>query len=119
MLWTPEQRERGTGLTVLRVIGWLLIAAALVFLGRDLLAWHQGGQWAATSAGKVWYGLSPGSLNLLQAVVERHIWQPLWPAILWILLRPVWLVLAAPGLILAFWPRRQRPRRRPHFGRLR
>ena len=105
-------------MTVLRVIGWLLIAAALVFLGRDLFDWYKAGHWAATSAGKVWYRLSPGSLNLLQAGVERHLWQPLWPAILWILLRPVWLVLAAPGFVLAFWPR-HRTRRRPHFGRLR
>ena len=72
-------------MTVLRVIGWLLIAAALVFLGRDLFDWYKAGHWAATSAGKVWYGLSPGSLNLLQAGVELHLWQPLWSAILWVL----------------------------------
>ena len=91
-------------MTVLRVIGWLLIAAALVLLGRDLVEWRATGHWAAASAGKVWYDLSPGSLNLLQAVIERHIWRPLWPPILWVLLRPAWLVLAAPGLILVLWP---------------
>ena len=104
-------------MTVLRVIGWLLIAAALILLGRDLFDWYSTGHWQASSAGKVWYSLAPGSLNLLQAIIERHIWQPLWPPILWILLRPVWLVLAAPGLILVLWPRAQKRHR--HFGRLR
>ena len=115
MLWTPD--KRGTGLTVLRVIGWLLIAAALILLGRDLFDWYSTGQWQTSSAGKVWDSLAPGSLNSLQAFVEHRIWPPLWPPILWILLRPVWLVLAAPGLILVLWPRAQRRHR--HFGRLR
>ena len=92
-------------MTVLRVIGWLLIAAALILLGRDLFGWYSTGHWETSSAGKVWYSLAPGSLNLLQAVIERHIWQPLW------------LVLVAPGLILVLWPRPQRRHR--HFGRLR
>ena len=104
-------------MTALRVIGGLLIAAALFLLGRDLINWPATGHFAATSAGKVWYEFSPGSLNLIQAVIERHIWRPLWPPVLWLLLRPVWLVVAAPGLILALWPRA--PRRRPRFTRLR
>ena len=104
-------------MTVLRVIGWLLIAAALDFLGRDLFDWYKAGHWVATSAGKVWYGLSPGSLNLLQAGVERHLWQPLWPAILWVLLRPVWLVLAAgPRGSPARAAARDGARRRPGAG---
>jgi len=98
--------------TVVRVIGWLLIAAAVVLLGRDLLHWIQAGHWSATPAGKAWYALSPGSLNLLQAVIERHIWQPLWPPILWVLLRPAWIVLGLPGLLLALWPRPRQRRRR-------
>ena len=59
-------------MTVLRVIGWLLIAAALILLGRDLFGWYSTGHWETSSAGKVWYSLAPGSLNLLQAVIERH-----------------------------------------------
>jgi hypothetical protein len=118
MLWTAKREGRGIRLVVLRIIGWLLVAAAVVLLGRDLVHWIHDGHWLATPAGKAWYSLSPGSLNLLQAGVERHLWKPLWGAILWILLRPVWLVLVVPGLVLALWPRRRQKRRR-RFGRLR
>ncbi|HZT20825.1 MAG TPA: hypothetical protein VFA23_15550 [Dongiaceae bacterium] len=102
-------------MTVRRVIGWLLIAAALFYLARDLVHLIHMGRWTATPAGKVWYGISPGSLNLLQAGIERHVWKPLWTAILWVLLRPIWVVLGVPGLLLALWPRRAKRRRR--FGR--
>lgn len=96
---------------VLKGIGWLFIAAALFLLGRDLLHWQASGHWAATSAGKLWYELSPGTLNLLQAGIERHVWQPLWSPVLWLLLRPSWIILAAIGLLLAFWsPHRRRSR---------
>ena len=114
---TGGSQAGGARLAVLKVIGWLLVAAALVLLGRDLVEWIQAGRWVATSGGKAWYSVSPGSLNLVQAVIERHIWKPLWSPVLWVLLQPVWLALAVPGLVLAFLPRRNRRRRR--FGRWR
>jgi hypothetical protein len=102
-------------LVVLRVIGWLLVLAALIALGWDIYHWIHDGHWLATPAGKTWYQLSPGSLNLLQAVIERHIWKTLWnPIILTVLLQPVWLVLGLPGLLLALVPR---PRKRRRFSR--
>jgi hypothetical protein len=65
--------------------------------------------------GKLWYQLSPGSLNLMQAVIERHVWKTLWdPIILTVLLQPVWLVLGIPGLLLALLARSRKRRR---FGR--
>lgn len=101
---------------VLRVIGWLLILAALITLGRDIVGWIHQGHWMATPAGKLWYDLSPGSLNLVQAVIERHIWKTLWnPILLTLLLQPVWLDLGIPGLLLVLSSRRSRRRRR--FGR--
>ena len=100
---------------VLRVIGWLLLLAALVALGWDIFNWIQDGHWLATPTGKAWYRLSPGSLNLMQAVIERHVWKTLWdPVILTVLLQPVWLVLAVPGLLLVIFARSRKRRR---FGR--
>jgi len=102
-------------LIVLRVIGWLLLLAALVALGWDIYNWIHAGHWAATLAGKLWYQLSPGSLNLMQAVIERHVWKALWnPVILTVLLQPVWLVLGLPGLLLVLLARSRKRRR---FGR--
>ena len=105
--------ECGAGLVVLRVIGWLLILLALLFLGRDLFMWHENGRWAPLLAGKIWHDLSPDTLGLAQAGIERHVWKPLWnPAILTLLLQPSWLVLGVPGILLAVMPQRSRNRRR-------
>ena len=102
---------------VLRVIGWLILLAAVLALGWDGFNWMQSGHWAMTPAGKVWYQLSPGSLNLIQAVIERHVWKTLWnPIILAVLLMPTWLVLAVPGGLLAILAR---PRKRRRFARSR
>ena len=101
---------------ILRVIGWLLILAALVLLGRDCYGWFATGHWKPALAGDVWHSLSPGSLALLQPAIERHIWPPLWHhVVLPILIQPAWLVLGVLGLVLAIIPRRARKRRR--FGK--
>ena len=100
-------------MVVLRAIGWLLILLALVFLGRDLLFWYEDGRWAPLLAGKLWHDLSPGTLGLAQAGIERHVWKPLWnPVIFSLLLLPSWLVLGVPGIVLSALPRRSRKRRR-------
>src|SRR5262249_49129402 len=133
MLWTaalarapfaPESLGVNSGafgekwaLVLLRVIGWLLLLAAVVALGWDGFTWMQSGHWLVTPAGKSWYQLSPGSLNLVQAVIERHIWKPLWnPVILTVLLMPTWVVVGVPGALLAILAR---PRKRRRFGRTR
>ena len=101
---------------VLRVVGWLLILAALVLLGRDFYLWFASGHWAATLAGKLWHQLSPDTLDRLQAGIERHVWPRLWSDVIApVLQQPAWLVLGVAGLVLAVIPRRGRKRRR--FGR--
>jgi hypothetical protein len=96
-------------LIVLRVIGWLLILAALILLGRDIVAWIHLGRWVAMPAGQLWHDLSPNSLGLAQAAIERHVWNPV---IFTILRQPAWLVFAVPGLVLLLAARRSRRRRR-------
>jgi ABC-type sugar transport system permease subunit len=108
-----QQQQEGEGLIVLRVIGWLLILAALILLGRDIVAWIHLGRWVAMPAGQLWHDLSPNSLGLAQAAIERHVWKPLWnPVIFTILRQPASLVFAAPGLLLLLVARRSRRRRR-------
>ena len=56
-------------------------------------------------AGEVWYVLSPSSINLVQAVIERYVWAPLWADVfLPILQMPFWLFCGALTIIfLLFW----------------
>jgi len=98
--------------------GWLLLLAALAVAGWELLAPSETAGFALRPLGELWYRLSPGSLNLLQAIVERYIWPPLWdPAIVGVLRLPALLVFAVPALIIlagcyGFGGRR---RKRRHF----
>ena len=116
-LASPFARSRGWArVNILRVIGWLLLLAALILLGVDFHGWITSGHWKATLAGDLWHRLSPNSLALLQPAIERHIWPPLWHhAVLPVLIQPAWLDLGVLGLILVVIPRRSRKRRR--FGR--
>ena len=99
-------------MVVLRVIGWLLIVAALLALGWDIFFWIHDGRFAFQPAGAAWYRVLPGSMNFIQAVIERHIWKTLWDPVIESVLRlPLWLVLGIPGLLLALVARTRKRRR--------
>jgi len=103
---------------VVRVIGWLLVGAALLCAGAEIVASLQAGQWTPLAAGELWFRLDPFSLNLSQAVIQRYIAPWLWdPAIVTVLLGPSWVVLGLPGALLARLGRPARSRRRPSFRR--
>jgi hypothetical protein len=85
---------------VLCIGGWVLALAAVATAG-----------WAVALAGpagilqrplgELWFKLDVGSLNLVQAVVERYIWPPLWdPVIASVLQIPAALFFAVPAVIL-------------------
>ena len=90
-----------------RLLGLLFLAGAIGLLLRDLFTPGPMG-----SLGEVWYSLSPATLNLLQAGIQRHVAPELWdmvvlPTLLW----PAVLVALVPAavlLVLGFWPRRGR-----------
>jgi len=98
-----------------RLIGWLLMAAAIVALGGDVLASLAAGSLDTLSLGALWFKLDPASLNLSQAVIQRYVSAWLWdPAIQWLLQQPAAINAAVPGLLLLFFcrDRSRRPRRR-------
>jgi hypothetical protein len=100
-----------------RGIGWLCVALAIVAIGADGVNSLSIGYPRFTPLGAVWYRVSPATLGLAQAAIQRHIWPPLWdPVIVAILRLPVFLVAAAVGIVLLALCR-ARNRRRPWFNR--
>ena len=91
-----------------RLLGWLLLLAALAVLGRDLIAWHETHSFAPIALGQLWYDIDRGSLNTLQAAVQRHVAPWLWDPVIATVLR--WwavLVLAVLGVFFR-WAFRRR-----------
>jgi len=102
---------RSNGMIVGRVIGWILLVAALLVLGRDLVTWLDTGSFAPSAAGTLWFELSPSTLELAQPAIQRHVAAWLWDPIVTVLTWPAALILGVPGLALA-WLCRPRERRR-------
>jgi len=95
-----------------RVIGYLLILAALVVLAAEAIDFARLGDWRIISAGEVWYRIDRASLNGAQAVIQRAIAPWLWdPVIATILNAPAALVVGLTGLALVALCRRRRERR--------
>ena len=95
-----------------RLVGWLLIIAALVAEGRDLWGLWDTGHFQVSVIGKLWFEVSPNTLLLAQPAIQRHVAAWLWdPVIATMLQWPAALTLAVPGLAL-IWACRRRDRRR-------
>jgi hypothetical protein len=94
-----------------RLIGWIVLLAGLSVLVRDGLVWIDTAHWAPIALGQLWFDISPSSLNLVQAVVQRYIHPFLWdPIIVSVLLCWASAVFIALGLlILVLSGRRLRP----------
>jgi hypothetical protein len=94
-------------MAAVRVIGWLLLVAALLVLARDLVAWHDTGVLAPVSLGQLWSDVGRASLDHFQATIQRL--GPTWmcDGIIAAFLR-WWAVpsFALPGLVLAWLGRR-------------
>ncbi|MGO1119747.1 hypothetical protein ACTL6U_13615 [Rhodovibrionaceae bacterium A322] len=96
----------------LRIVGFIFVGLALLILGVDIWRWLTTKSFAFRPLGQVWYDLSPGSLNLIQAVIERYLWSPLYdPLLLTLLQQKASLVLAVFGLLL-LWAGRWKHLRR-------
>ncbi len=85
-----------------RLLGILFLVLALVILAADLAAAARGeGAGELRPLGALWYAADPGSLNLVQAVIERYVWEPLWdPVLIGLLQVPGVYLFAGLGLIL-------------------
>lgn len=97
------------------------LSAIFLLIGLGLAAWDflvpvDAETFRFRLAGEIWYKAHPGSLNLLQAVVERYVSPKLWdPGLVWILFQPAaWLAISLailsliPALLLSRRLRRRK-----------
>ena len=98
-------------LFLLRIIGGWAILTSIVALVSDFTHTYQNGpKLAFSSLGKDWYAVSPGTLNMLQTAIERHVTPVLWdPVFLTVLKAPAFAVFGVlgAGLYLAGLRRRR------------
>lgn len=88
-------------MVVFRILGTILIVLGLGILGWDLARWWQTDDFVPQVGGQVWFELSPGTLNLTQAVVQRYLTPALWDDVLQpVLLWPAFVVLMGLGIVL-------------------
>lgn len=82
-------------------LGAALCVAALGIAGYEL-ATHRGADpYAPLTAGQLWFDLHVGSLNVVQAVVQRYVHPGLWDPVITFLLRwPLWSLLGGAGVAL-------------------
>ncbi len=94
-------------MAAVRVIGWLLLVAALLVLARDLVAWHDTGVLAPVSLGQLWSMSAVAVSSHFQATMQRLGPTWLWDGIIADFLR-WWAVpsFVLPGLALAWLGRR-------------
>jgi hypothetical protein len=92
---------------LLGLIALLVVAGTLGLM----LAARLSGVPVQQALGQVWFAVDPGSLNLLQALIERGLWPPLWDYLVFPVLRqpaPLVALAAAVATLLLFWLGRSR-----------
>ncbi|MCR4268935.1 hypothetical protein [Nitratireductor sp. ZSWI3] len=83
-----------------RVLAIFALAVAVVMAVIDATRSIAASALTFTPLGESWFSVSPGTLNLAQAVVQRHTLPVLWdPLAVFILTLPGWLVFAALSLL--------------------
>ena len=95
---------------LLRFFGLWILAAAFVWLVIDGTKSIAGNALFFTQLGKTWFDISPGTLQVIQPAIERHVATWLWnPVIQSVLEQPTWLVLGVVGSILVLRGRKKKP----------
>jgi len=95
-----------------RIVAAILLLAAVLVTLQDVWAWYNTGVFEPTVVGKLWYQLSPTTLQLAQPAIQRHVSPWLWDnVIIYVLLFWAAPTFAVPALVL-LWETSGRRRRR-------
>ncbi|MBI4183512.1 MAG: hypothetical protein HY521_05910 [Proteobacteria bacterium] len=93
-----------------RLLGWLLIVAALATAAIESAVLVLTETAGTVSAYATWDHVHPLSLRLVRAALKQNVHPALWDPVLVTLLRvPAWLLLGAPGIALVWLFRRRTP----------
>ena len=100
---------------LLRIFGYVLLAAAIIGGISDASSSIAQSRVILAPLGQVWFSLSPETLNISQAVIQRYIHPDLWdPGIQMLLTWPSWAVLGPLGLLF-LWLGTSRKRKSVSF----
>jgi hypothetical protein len=95
-------------MAVLRLIGWILLACALVAMGNDILRSVRAGVIDTQPIGALWFAASPGSLIRAQAWVQSFVGHAVWDkGIFPLLTMPAWLPSGFLGVVLLLVTRKR------------
>ncbi len=100
------------------ILGWFFMLAALAVALWEILARDPDQGFQFRPAGELWKRIDADSLGLVQVVIERYLWPPLWDPVLFsLLLLPAIVVPAVPGLafLVLCHARVKRKRRKRRF----
>jgi hypothetical protein len=94
-------------MTVRRIIGLVLLAAALMFGAAEFWFTIVPTYGASDiTMGRLWVLVSARSLNVVQALVVNHLWSPIWNVgISPVLVAPAWSFFGALGLLFFIFGR--------------
>jgi hypothetical protein len=87
-------------MTVRRIIGLVLLAAALMFGAAEF--WYGVVNTYSTdiTMGRLWVMVSARSLNIVQSLIADHLWSPIWNlGVSPLLVAPAWSFFGAIGLV--------------------
>ena len=85
---------------VLKVLGLVLLTISLILILVEAYGYFRDGYWQSYPLGQFWYSISPGSLNLTQAITERYLHWRLWDyGIGQLVIWPLWVTTGGLGLI--------------------
>ncbi|MBN7758474.1 hypothetical protein JF546_09925 [Nitratireductor aquimarinus] len=85
---------------IFRILALFALAVAVVMAVIDATRSIAASALIITPLGESWYSVSPDTLNLSQALIQRYTFPVIWdPAIIYILTLPGWLVFAVLALL--------------------
>ncbi len=95
-----------------RMLGRILFALAFMATGAEIVSSLQAGEWTPIALGELWFRFDVGSLNLIQAGIQRYVHPALWdPVMVTILQWPGWVVPGGLAIVLLAVFRRRGERR--------
>lgn len=84
-----------------RIAGFVLLALTVAAAAWEAVHYAGTGELALRPLGEWWYLLDPGSLNLMQAVIQRYVLPELWdPVAIFVLAKPAVVALGLKGALL-------------------